>query len=123
MVRPTIYKPKMRLSNRTAFEIGERADEAYYERNKHDYPEYVSSKQPFTARHGPAKDSLTSEANSRRMYSKRGLLFQLLQTKDDQEKAVIQRIVAAIKYMYRMKPSVEFRTINEMYLRLIYDFF
>jgi len=120
MIKPTVHKEKMKFSNRTPFEIGEHGDDTYYNRNKHDYPDFVHSKAPFSARYGPTNDS---KVDNRRAYAKRGQLFQLLETKDAQEKVAVENIITAIKYMYRMKPSVDFRVINEMYLRLIYDFF
>jgi hypothetical protein len=47
----------------------------------------------------------------------------LLETKDEKEKASLNKLVAAVKYMYRMKPSIDFSSLNRIYLGLMYDYF
>lgn len=54
---------------------------------------------------------------------KKSQLFSLLETKDEKEKAVIDKIIVAVKYMNRMNPSVDFQSINEMYLRIVFEYF
>jgi len=51
------------------------------------------------------------------------VLRKLLFTKDEKEKASLDRIITCIKYMYRSKPKLEFRTINKLFTSLVLDYF